>query len=258
MCGPHKNGRHDLTLRPRAPGALLRARRAQLDPRECGLPETDSARRVAGLRREKVAQLAAISVDYYTRLEQGRVRASAPSSPPWPAPCASTTTSGITSTNSPATDARPRHRRPAQRTRPAMHRLLDQLTHTPTLFTDPAIRGMHQDGAHDSRAAVAALRMEAAADPDDLARLVGELTIQDADFRTWWAEQRDLRHQAVPPPFGGRPHPRLRHLGRPRRRRTTPDGPDRATRQPSHDALRILTSWTAERAEPGRAKDRTP
>jgi hypothetical protein len=47
-----------------------------------------------------------------------------------------------------------------------MRRLLDQLTHTPTLFTDPAIRGMHQDGAHDARDAVAALRMEAAADPD--------------------------------------------------------------------------------------------
>lgn len=27
---------------------------------------------------------------------------------------------------------------------------------------------------------------------------------------------------------------------------------------PTHDALRILTSWTAERAEPSRAKDRTP
>jgi hypothetical protein len=63
---------------PRALGEFLKARRAQLDPRECGLPETDSARRVAGLRREEVARLAAISVDYYTRLEQGRVRASAP------------------------------------------------------------------------------------------------------------------------------------------------------------------------------------
>jgi hypothetical protein len=33
-------------------------------------------RKVAGLRREEVAQLAAISVDYLTRLEQGRVQAS--------------------------------------------------------------------------------------------------------------------------------------------------------------------------------------
>lgn len=247
---------------PRAPGALLRARRAQLDPRECGLPETDSARRVAGLRREKVAQLAAISVDYYTRLEQGRVRASAPVLTTWPAPCASTTTSGITSTNSPATDARPRHRRPAQRTRPAMRRLLDQLTHTPTLFTDPAIRGMHQDGAHDSRAAVAALRMEAAADPDDLARLVGELTIQDADFRTWRAE-----HRVNSATYGTKQyrHPLVGDLTLDGDTWAGPDGAGQRlmvlTAQPdspSHDALRILTSWTAERAEPGRAKDRTP
>ncbi|MFE7404322.1 helix-turn-helix domain-containing protein, partial [Streptomyces sp. NPDC057557] len=62
----------------RALGAFLKARRAQLTPSACGLPGTDSARRVAGLRREEVARLAAISVDYYTRLEQGRVRASTP------------------------------------------------------------------------------------------------------------------------------------------------------------------------------------
>lgn len=51
---------------------------------------------------------------------------------------------------------------------------------------------MHEKWARDARDAVAALRMEAAADPEDpgLARLVGELTIQDADFRTWWAEHR--------------------------------------------------------------------
>ncbi len=37
-----------------------------------GLPERGSYRRVPGLRREEVAQLAAVSTDYYTRLEQGR------------------------------------------------------------------------------------------------------------------------------------------------------------------------------------------
>jgi len=60
------------------------------------------------------------------------------------------------------------------------------------LFTDSVIRGMHRKWEHDARDAVAALRMEAAADPDDpeLARLVGELSVQDAEFRTWWAEHR--------------------------------------------------------------------
>lgn len=58
-------------------GAFLKARRAQLRPDEFGLIETHSRRKVPGLRRSEIAQLAAISVEYYTRLEQGRVPASA-------------------------------------------------------------------------------------------------------------------------------------------------------------------------------------
>ncbi|MCK9897099.1 helix-turn-helix domain-containing protein [Frankia sp. AgB32] len=42
-----------------------------------GQPGTGGHRKVAGLHREVVAGLAAISVDYYTRLEQRRVQASA-------------------------------------------------------------------------------------------------------------------------------------------------------------------------------------
>ncbi|NYI07223.1 helix-turn-helix domain-containing protein [Allostreptomyces psammosilenae] len=53
-------------------GDFLRARRARLRPRDVGLPDHGERRRVAGLRREEVAQLAGVSVDYYTRLEQGR------------------------------------------------------------------------------------------------------------------------------------------------------------------------------------------
>jgi len=54
--------------------AFLRARRARLSPRQAGLPETGSPgrRRTPGLRRQEVAQLAGMSVDYYIRLEQGR------------------------------------------------------------------------------------------------------------------------------------------------------------------------------------------
>lgn len=54
-------------------GDFLRARRSRLDPAEMGFPGT-GARRVAGLRREEVAVLAGVSVDYYARLEQGRER----------------------------------------------------------------------------------------------------------------------------------------------------------------------------------------
>jgi transcriptional regulator with XRE-family HTH domain len=53
-------------------GAFLRANRARLDPAAAGLSGVDGRRRVAGLRREEVAVLAGVSVDYYTRLEQGR------------------------------------------------------------------------------------------------------------------------------------------------------------------------------------------
>jgi hypothetical protein len=52
-------------------GAFLKARRAALHPADLGLPQGITQRRVKGLRREELAQLAGISVDYYTRLEQG-------------------------------------------------------------------------------------------------------------------------------------------------------------------------------------------
>jgi transcriptional regulator with XRE-family HTH domain len=55
-------------------GLFLRARRAALEPADVGLPAGITRRRVRGLRREEAAQLAGISVDYYTRIEQGRGR----------------------------------------------------------------------------------------------------------------------------------------------------------------------------------------
>ncbi|CCK24924.1 hypothetical protein BN159_0545 [Streptomyces davaonensis JCM 4913] len=50
---------------------FLRARRAAVDPERLGIHDA-STRRVPGLRREELAALAGVSVDYYTRLEQGR------------------------------------------------------------------------------------------------------------------------------------------------------------------------------------------
>jgi transcriptional regulator with XRE-family HTH domain len=50
---------------------FLRSRRDRLLPSDLGLAD-DRPRRVPGLRREEVARLAGVSVDYYTRLEQGR------------------------------------------------------------------------------------------------------------------------------------------------------------------------------------------
>ncbi|MGW2057819.1 helix-turn-helix domain-containing protein [Streptomyces sp. NPDC001840] len=277
-------------------GAFLKARRAQLTPHEVGLPETDSHRKVAGLRREEVARLAAISVDYYTRLEQGRVQASASVLATLARALRldddqQTYLFGIAG----KTDAGPRRRRAAQRVRPAARRLLQQLTETPALvlgkrmdilawnhaatalytdfariptarrnyvymlFTDPAFRGMHLEWEHDARDAVAALRMEAANGSDDpaLARLVGELSLQDTDFRTWWAE-----HHVNSASYGTKHyrHPTAGDLTLDCDTWDSPDGSGQRlmvlTAEPgstSHDALRILISWAAAgQAVPGR------
>jgi transcriptional regulator with XRE-family HTH domain len=273
-------------------GAFLRARRAQLRPHDVGLPESDSHRKVKGLRREEVAQLAAISVDYYTRLEQGRVRASA---------SVLTTLARALRLDEDQqsylfqlagkADARPRGR-PRQKVRPAMRRLIEQLDQTPAVvlgarmdilewnhaaatlftdfssipsgrrnyvrlvFTDPAVRAMHQQWEHDARDAVAALRMEAARNPDDpeLAQLVGELSLQDIDFRNWWAE-----HRVNSSSYGTKHyrHPLVGDLTLDCDTWDSPDGSGQRlmvltaeTGTPSSDALRILGSWAQEQPVP--------
>jgi transcriptional regulator with XRE-family HTH domain len=269
-------------------GGFLTARRAELTPREVGLPDNDSLRRVAGLRREEVAQLAAISVDYYTRLEQGRVHASA---------AVLTTLARALRLDDDQqtylyelagkTSARPRRRQP-QRVRPAMRRLLDQLTETPAmvlgrrldilawntgatglftdfeqiparrrnyvrlLFTDPAMRSLHADWEDAARTSVASLRMEAAHDPHDpqLAALVGDLSVQDPDFRSWWAS-----HRVSSASYGTKHyrHPIAGELTLDCDMWASPDGSGQRLMvltaepgTPSHEALRILGSWTAQ------------
>jgi transcriptional regulator with XRE-family HTH domain len=251
---------------PRELGEFLKARRAQLKPQDVGLPDGGAPRKVAGLRREEVAQLAAISVDYLTRLEQGRVQASV----------------AVLVTLARAlrldddqqtylyqlvgkTPIRSR-RRPVQKPRPAMRRLLDQLTETPAivfgrrfdilayvhlLFTHPAFRALHAEWEHDAITVIAALRMEAAQDPDDpeLAVLVGELAVQDPDFRTWWAT-----HQVTGQSHGTK-HYRHPIVGDLTLDCDTWNVPDANGQQlmvltaepgtPSHEGLRILASWAA-------------
>jgi transcriptional regulator with XRE-family HTH domain len=50
---------------------FLTSRRARLTPQDAGLPALGDARRVKGLRREEVATLAGVSVEYYNRMERG-------------------------------------------------------------------------------------------------------------------------------------------------------------------------------------------
>ncbi|MEV5146165.1 helix-turn-helix transcriptional regulator [Streptomyces sp. NPDC052727] len=268
-------------------GAFLKARRAALTPKDVGLAD-GGPRRVRGLRREEVAQLASISVDYYTRLEQGRKPASA-------AILAvladvlrldeNDKTYLHLLAGKPLT--RPARRTP-QRLRPAMRRLLDQLTETPAivlgrrmdvlawnpmaralytdfaalrpagrnyvrlLFTDPAVRALHVDWESAARTAVAALRMEAATCPDDpeLAVLVGELSVQDRDFGTWWAA-----HHATSASNGTKHyrHPVVGDLTLDCDMWASPDGSNQRLMvltaepgTPSHASLRILASWNAQ------------
>lgn len=57
---------------------FLVSRRARLTPEDAGVPTFGGVRRVPGLRREEVAHLAGVSVDYYNRLERGRATGISP------------------------------------------------------------------------------------------------------------------------------------------------------------------------------------
>jgi transcriptional regulator with XRE-family HTH domain len=268
-------------------GEFLKARRAELTPAAVGLPDTGSSRRVPGLRREEVAQLAVMSVDYYTRLEQGRLQASASILAVLArALRLDEDQQAYMYRLSGKTPAKPRRQR-AQRVTPSMRRLLDQLSETPAmvlgrrmdilawnagatalyvdfekyseternyirlLFLDPVMRALHADWESAARTAAAALRMDAARYPDDpqLAALVGELSVRDADFRTWWAT-----HQ-VTTTGGATKHYRHALVGELFLDCDTwvsPEDPDQRILiltaepgTPAYDGLRILASWNS-------------
>ncbi|GGM97786.1 helix-turn-helix transcriptional regulator [Streptomyces fuscichromogenes] len=60
-------------------GNFLRAHRASVTPAKAGLPTGPGVRRTPGLRREEIATLAGVSVDYYVRLERGKESNPSPS-----------------------------------------------------------------------------------------------------------------------------------------------------------------------------------
>jgi transcriptional regulator with XRE-family HTH domain len=213
--------------RPAELGAFLRARRAEVSPEQAGLPAARKGRRVQGLRREEVAQLAMISTDYYTRLEQGRLTGASTS-----------VLDAIADALRLGDDQRiylykltnkkvtPRSTR-AERVRPQTQLLLDNLVNTPAialgrcldvlawnslaaalfidfgqipshdrnflrlLFLDSEVRGRYADWQSIARTCVAFLRMAVVDRPADprLIEVTGDLSGHDADFRTWWAER---------------------------------------------------------------------
>jgi transcriptional regulator with XRE-family HTH domain len=114
---------------------FLTSRRARITPEQAGVPVYGSNRRVAGLRREEVAVLAGISVEYYTRLERGNASGVSDSVLEGLARALQLDEAErahlfhLVRTTNPVAPAR---RRPAQeRVRPNVQRILDAITDTP-------------------------------------------------------------------------------------------------------------------------------
>jgi transcriptional regulator with XRE-family HTH domain len=206
---------------------FLRSRRARITPEEAGLPPQPGPRRVPGLRREEVARLAGVSVDYYVRLERGRTRNV--SEAVLDAVARALRLDGTERSHLFAI-ARPTRRQsrpmPPQRVRPGLYRVLEMLTDAPALvlghrtdvlatnplaralftdfealphrernmarfiFLDEAARELYVDWTDVARTTVAVLHLHAGRHPHDprLAELIGELSLRDEDFRHWWAE----------------------------------------------------------------------
>lgn len=133
----------------KALGGFLRHRRERLRPEDVGLPG-GGRRRTPGLRREEVAGLAALSPDYYSRLEQGRVRT--PS-----AAALSSLARAIRLTGDEqdylfrlAGQQPPEPSSPLAHVDPAMLYLLDALEHTPAQVSDDLLTVVAQNRAAEN------------------------------------------------------------------------------------------------------------
>lgn len=186
---------------------FLASRRAKLTPQQTGLGAWSSNRRVPGLRREEVALLAGVSIDYYTRLERGNLNGVSDSVLSAIADAlqldeAERVYLADLAHTSQTAPRRPRRPRPAQ-VRPELQRVLDAITETPAylrngrrdilaanrlgqalyapmydrperpvnvarfVFLDDRARAFFTDWPTAARDLVAALRIEAGRHPHD-------------------------------------------------------------------------------------------
>src|SRR3954454_546054 len=209
-------------------GDFLRSRRARLQPQDVGLPDY-GRRRVPGLRREELAQLAGVSVDYYVRLEQGRDIQ--PSDSVLDAIATALRLDDAERAHL-FTLVRPRkraRRRPSERVRPAVQALVERMQFPAFvlgrrmdvlaangiatglmcglrernmirfIFLDEGARSLYPEWDAVAADSVAHLRLTAAEDADDvqLVELIGELSLHSETFRTLWA-----RHDVKAKTFG--------------------------------------------------------
>ncbi|WP_425424286.1 helix-turn-helix domain-containing protein [Streptomyces chattanoogensis] len=206
----------------RALGGFLRARRGRVAPERVGLAG-GGRRRVRGLRREELAQLAGISVDYYVRLEQGR--ATQPSHEVLDALARALGLDAAERRHLATLAGAQRDHAPEARVSPLLQRVLDAMADFPVfatnhrldvvawnslgaeviggladpvrrdrnnaryLFLDPASRLVHPEWEDRAAEAVGQLRVSAGRYPDDveLAALITELSEHSAEFRNIWA-----------------------------------------------------------------------
>ncbi|MGW2616384.1 helix-turn-helix transcriptional regulator [Streptomyces sp. NPDC001500] len=205
-------------------GDFLRSRRARIRPEEVGLP-SHGRRRVPGLRREEVAQLAGVSVDYYIRLEQGRGPAVSDAVLDAVARVLRLDDTEHAYLRAVARPRRSAGRPSAPRVRPGVRALLDSMERTPAfvldqrmdvlawnpladavfgygrtgpegrsiprhVFLDPGSRDFYPEWSAVAVQCVAHLRMLAGHHQDDrrLTALVGELSLKSEDFRRLWAD----------------------------------------------------------------------
>jgi transcriptional regulator with XRE-family HTH domain len=206
---------------------FLRTRRARLKPEDVGLPDFGRHRRVPGLRREELAQLAGVSVAYYTRLEQGNgrnVSAEVLDAIARALRLSDAEHAHLTHLAKPKQHKKKQQARP-QQVRGALRQLLDTLDGTPAyitgrradvlvwnrmaaavfgdwaelppqernwarlVFLRPEYRELFVDWEQKASDIVSFLRMDAGCHPDDprLSALVGELSVKSEEFRRLWA-----------------------------------------------------------------------
>ena len=213
-------------------GEFLRARRGETAPAEVGLP-TAGPRRVSGLRREEVALLAGLSVDYYVRLEQGRERH--PSAQVLDALAAALRVDDdgrLHLFRLAGLAPRPRSARPAERVDPDLLRLMGSWPHHPalvlgraydvlarnalgaalfgdgphtanllhTVFLGPDARAFYADWPTAAANTVAGFRLLHGAAPDDprVREVLREVLDGSPEFARLWArhEVRGKRSEA--------------------------------------------------------------
>ncbi|HEY6887106.1 MAG TPA: helix-turn-helix transcriptional regulator [Solirubrobacter sp.] len=261
-------------------GDFLRTRRARLQPHDVGLPDY-GRRRVPGLRREELAQLAGVSVDYYVRLEQGRDIQ--PSDSVLDAIATALRLDDAERAHL-FTLVRPRkraRRRPAERVRPGVQRLLDRIEFPAfvlgrrmdvlaynalgaalfggfiernamrAIFLDEGSRTLYADWEQVAAESVAYLRLSAGEDPDDaeLVELIGELALHSDEFRRLWA-----RHDVKSKSFGVKTfvHPQFGELVLDYESLRLPDSAQvlvtytAAPGSPSDTALQLLATLSRE------------